>query len=301
MPLNGYDESDNQGDINNAIVPGDFDWIKATEGVGWVDPDCDANYQQAKAAGKLLGVYHFARPDGNDPISEARYFVGQIGGYLGEAVLGLDSETQPITPEWIKAFSDEVYRLTKVRVVEYLNLSTLNSHDFSSVWPDYPAWVAAYGADTPQNGYGDPNPPVNVNGNWNIFAVQYTSRGKLPGWGGDLDLDIAYVDAAGWKRQAEGDRNAPAPVVTPAPAPTPAPVVEPTPTPAPVAPEPVVAPVSDPVTEPAADVPIVAPATPIVVTHEPTSHIVPVTVTPPSLSFLGWLLALIKSIIGVKS
>ena len=39
---------------------GDYDFIicKATEGVGYTDPNCDGHYQRAKAQGKLLGVYH---------------------------------------------------------------------------------------------------------------------------------------------------------------------------------------------------------------------------------------------------
>jgi GH25 family lysozyme M1 (1,4-beta-N-acetylmuramidase) len=267
--LNGYDISNNQGDINNGIVPGNFVWIKATEGVGYTDPDCDANYQQSKAAGKLPAVYHYARPDGNTPEQEAIWFVGQIQNYLGEAVLGLDSETEPVTADWIKRFSDKVYELTKVRVVEYLDQDRLSRIDFSSVWPDYPVWVASYGANNPQNGYGDPNAPVTIPGNWNIFAVQYTSRGKLPGWGGDLDLDIAYVDAAGWKRQAAGDRNAPAPQPVPAPV-VPEPVIVPTPEPTP-APEPPVV---------ATPAPVVAPTTVIPVTDTPTpSQSIPVTNT----------------------
>ena len=54
----------------------DFVIIKATEGRGYVDSSCDAHYQRAKSQGKLLGVYHFARPDlGNSAQCEADWFV----------------------------------------------------------------------------------------------------------------------------------------------------------------------------------------------------------------------------------
>lgn len=284
MALNGYDISNNQGNIDNRLVPGNFVFIKATEGVGYTDPNCDANYQQAKAAGKLLGVYHFARPDGNDPISEARWFYSQVKGYLGEAVIALDLEVKPITPGWAKSFADEFYRLSKVRVVIYMSQSVFNTGDWSALTPNYAAWVASYGANNQQTGYGDPNAPVSINGNWTIFGVQYTSRGRLPGWGGDLDLDIAYVTPDQWKRYAAGDRNTPAPTPPPVhPAPVPAPV--PTP-PAVVVTPPVVVP--EPV------------KTPIPVTHEPTPvHDIPVAITPlpatvPSTSLLGQLITWIN-------
>lgn len=240
MVLNGYDESVYQGNINNAIEPGDFVIIKASEGVGYTDPDCDANYQQSKAAGKLLGVYHFARPDGNDPISEAKWFVSQIQGYLGEAILALDLETQPITPSWAKQWLDEVYALTKVRPWLYMTQSTFNTGDWSALEPYYGAWVASWGANQTQTGYGDPNAPVNINGNWTIVGVQYTSQGHLPGWGGALDLDLAYMTRDAWAKYAQGDRGqaaaTPAPVTTPTTTPTP--VVTPTPDPTPVVTDP---------------------------------------------------------------
>ena len=47
-----------------------------------------------KNAGKLLGVYHFARPDlGNSPEAEAEFFVNNIKGYLNEAIIALDWES----------------------------------------------------------------------------------------------------------------------------------------------------------------------------------------------------------------
>lgn len=282
--MNGYDESNYQGDINNAIVPGDFDIIKATEGIGYVDPTCDPNFQQAKAAGKKLGFYHFARPDGNDPISEANWFVNNTRDYFGQAIPVLDLEVNPTTPEWAKAFLDRVYELTQVRGWLYMSQSRFNTGDWSALWPHYAAWVASYGANNPQNGYGNPNAPVSINGDWTIVAVQYTSKGRLLGWGGDLDLDYAYITPEQWDKYAIGDRNVPAP----APVEVPAPVVTTTPEPTPV---PVVTPVVTP--------PVV---TPIPVTHIPTEHTIPVTIqTPPVIIVIfKWIVETIKAIIGVK-
>ena len=94
----------------------DFAIIKVTEGVGYVDPACDKLYQKAKKAGKLLGVYHFARPDlGNSAIEEADWFIKNIQGYLREAILVLDWESGCLdNVEWVKTFLDRVQEKTGV-------------------------------------------------------------------------------------------------------------------------------------------------------------------------------------------
>lgn len=295
MTLNGYDISSFQGDINNALVPNDFVIIKATEGVGYTDANCDANFQQAIAAGKLVGVYHFARPDGNDPASEARWFVSQVQGYIGKAVLILDLEVNPINEQWALTWLDTVHQLTGVRAWLYMSQSKFNTGDWSAVWPNYAAWVACYGVNSPQNGYGTAMAPVSINGGWTIVAWQYTSNGHLPNWGGALDLDVAYLDADGWRRYAAGDNAQPAPAPTPAPTPTPepTPVATPAPVVAPVAaPEPIPQPVvatPEPTVTPA---PKIAPQTP---DTEPTTA--PTTQPAPIVVQKSWLAVLVDFIL----
>ena len=228
--------------------------FKATEGIGYTDPDCDANFQQAKRAGKKLGVYHFARPDGNpDGRGEAEWFVSQIRGYVGEAVLVLDWEHLGGTRDqtgnviWAKSFLDRVFELTGVRPWIYMSQSVANSHAWNAVSGNYALWVAAYGMNVPSTGYTplNPAPYLNDGNGWNCVAWQFTSNGHLPNYSGPLDLDVFYGDAAAWDRYA--GKAAPAPA--PAPVPTPVPVPAPEPTPQPT-PEPVPTPVPDPVPTP---------------------------------------------------
>lgn len=235
MSLNGYDISNNQGNIDNSIVPGDFVIIKATEGVGWTDPNCDANYQQAKKAGKRLGVYHFARPDGNGATAEADWFVSQVRGYVKEAVLVLDLEVKPITPAWAKEWLDRVYSLTGVHPWIYMSQSPASTGDWSSVWADYGLWMAQYPNNNIVNGYAVPGTP-SVKGDWTIVAWQYTSHGRLPGWGGNLDLNIFYGTTASWDKYA--GKNAAPPVEVHPPQPDPTPVPPPVATPVPIPPTP---------------------------------------------------------------
>ena len=102
MSMNGIDISSWQSGIDLAKVPCDFVIIKATEGLTYVNPDCDRAYQQGLKLGKKLGVYHFAGKNGAS--QEAEYFVNNIKGYIGKALLALDWEGSGVSrgPAWAK-------------------------------------------------------------------------------------------------------------------------------------------------------------------------------------------------------
>ena len=93
--MNGIDVSSWQSGIEVDQLQGvEFVISKATEGTSYVNPDCDRVYWDAKNSGKKVGVYHFA--GGGNAIAEAEYFVDNISGYIGEAVLVLDFEGSAI-------------------------------------------------------------------------------------------------------------------------------------------------------------------------------------------------------------
>lgn len=200
----------------------DFVIIKATEGDGYTDPRCDAHYQDAKSKGKLLGVYHFARPDlGNSGRAEAEWFVHEIQGYIGEAILVLDWEVQQWRVDWAKEFLDRVKELTGVKPLIYMSASPVNAYDWSSVAnADYGLWIAGYPAK-----YNVPNPPEPAEGEmpfgtgaWGFWAIwQYTSSA------GTLDRDVANMDRDAWMAYASKNGETPHPAPSPAPAPAPAP------------------------------------------------------------------------------
>ena len=81
MALNGIDISNWQSGINLAVVPCDFVVIKATEGTGYVNPDYERAYRQAKTAGKCLGIYHYASGGNREPCGGGNACAG-----LGRAV-----------------------------------------------------------------------------------------------------------------------------------------------------------------------------------------------------------------------
>src|SRR5699024_5202192 len=79
MSLNGIDISSHQTGIDLAKVPCDFVICKATEGVGYVNPDCGRAYAQGQKLGKKLGVYHFATGKSSGA-KEAGFFLQNIRG-----------------------------------------------------------------------------------------------------------------------------------------------------------------------------------------------------------------------------
>lgn len=195
MSLLGTDQSKWQAD---AVTEGDFIILKATEGAGYVDPTCDTKYQLNKQSGKLLGVYHFARPDLNDALSEARFFVENIRGYLNEALLVLDWE-QPGTQNnvaWAKAWLDEVYRLTGVKPLIYMSASVVNAYDWSVVADaDYGLWIAGY--PDLRSSWDLPNFCYST-GAWKFYALwQFTNSH------GSLDRDVFNGDAKAWRLYAK--------------------------------------------------------------------------------------------------
>lgn len=215
MGLNCIDVSSHQPANITDLVDYDGVIIKATEGTGYVSPNCDSQYQRAKARGKLLGVYHFA--SGGDAAAEANYFVQNTLGYIGEAILVLDYEASAINRgrEWVRTFLKTVYNLTKVHPVLYASRSVIDSQNLKTLCDEENCglWLAAYPHTNP-TGYYE---PANERGE---IIKQYSSTGRLNGYNGNLDLDYAWLSADQWRKYAKGDRDGGTPA--PQPQPTPA-------------------------------------------------------------------------------
>lgn len=213
MSLRGIDVSSYQAGIDLSVVPCDFVIVKATEGVNYVNPDCDRAVQQAIQLGKCWGTYHYV--NGSDAVTEADYYVDNIKGYLGKGLLCIDWEAS-----FNSAWSDYAYLETLVsRVIERTGIKPLIYVQASAYVPtaavakrhDCGLWIAQY-ADMNATGYQDQ--PWNE-GAYDCAIRQYSSAGRLNGWDGRLDLDKFYGDANAWRRYAGASGAA-----TPAPAPT---------------------------------------------------------------------------------
>ena len=299
MSLKGIDISAAQ-DIDVSGLSVDFVVIKATGGTGYVNNKCDTNYQQAKNAGKLKGVYHYYSDvyGGADPIAEADWFVNNIQGYINDSILVLDWERcgNPYVGDVskAKAFLDHVQARTGVKPLIYMSASLVSELDWSSVIAgDYGLWVAAYTYNnTPINNFNmpesnDPNPSWGAVGN---IMWQFTSTGQIPGYSGNLDCDYFYGDSNTWHAyQTVPTASTPEPI-TPPVVPEP-PIITP-----PVVPEPPV--ITPPVVIPPINViptPVV-PETPDL--NTPTRPIAPIPVTPVLPPKKNWLVRFIMVILN---
>ena len=227
MTLNVIDISSYQSGIDLTVVPCDFVIIKATQGTGYVNPDCDRAYQQAKRAGKLRGTYHYV--GGGNAVAEADYYINNIKGYLRDGLLAIDWEAEQNSAWGNEAYLEQLVR----RVIERTGIKPL-IYSMASRYAQVAAvakkldcglWVAEY-ADMNPTGY-QAHPWRE--GAYACAIRQYASTGRLNGWGGDLDLTIAYMTRDQWakyvnpggKPAAAPSKPAPAPA-KPAPAPKPA-------------------------------------------------------------------------------
>lgn len=212
MFMNGIDISSHQTGIDLNTVPCDFVIVKITGGTGYQNPDAQRALKQALAAGKKTGIYHYAREKGyqGSAAAEAEFFLKNAEPYIGTAVLVLDWEEElNLGVGWAKEWLDYVQNKTGVKPLIYMSKSVCRAYDWSAVvGADYGLWAAQY-ADMNQTGYqSEPWTDGNGYGAWAAPAVfQYSSCGRLNGWNGNLDLDLAYMDASGWDKYARGNRQ----------------------------------------------------------------------------------------------
>ena len=194
--LEGVDVSRWQSTIDFAKVKAAgrrFVIAKATEGIGYLDPNYAANRSGSLAAGLQLAAYHFARPDLNptDPRGEAAWFAGKLGLVAGMLPPALDVEvagglgTTALT-NWVAAWLAEVYARTGVRAMIYTSPAFWKTYlGDTTTFADQGytvLWVAHWFVAAPTV------PAANWGGRgWTFW--QYDDCGTVPGIAGCVDLD----------------------------------------------------------------------------------------------------------------
>src|ERR1035437_1844760 len=180
----------------------------------YFDSQASNNYNQAKAAGKHVGGYHFA---GNtNAVAEANYFLQAMSPVAENDVYALDWELPVGTAgavEWCQTFTQTIHNKIGVWPLIYMNLNTLNSYAWAPVLANCGLWLADWN-----------NNPAGTISTVNTYVMQQYSDGPVydhDEWFGSLE----EFDAYGY--------HAPSP--TPAAAPTPPAPVTPTPPTPPVA------------------------------------------------------------------
>ena len=209
--MNGIDISNWQNGINLDAVPYDFIIAKATQGKTYVSPDCARQVEQARARGKLFGVYHYI--DGSGAIGEADFFIDNIENWVGEGMLCLDWESNQNSAwgneDYLRQVAQRVIDRTGIPPVIYVQQSRMAQVKPIADALNCALWIAQY-ANMNATGYQDA--PWNE-GAYSCAIRQYSSCGRLSGYSGNLDLNKAYMDAAVWKKYANpsGGASAPSP------------------------------------------------------------------------------------------
>lgn len=210
MSMKGIDISHWQQGINLTSVTCDFVIIKATQGTKYVDPCFQKFCAQAMSLGKKIGLYHYY--GSGEPEAQAEHFLQTVRSYIGKAVLVLDWEVDQNPdfkkgPALPKRFLDYVLAKTGVHPLIYMSKSVCREYNWTEVVKgNYGLWMAQYANKKP-TGYQDkPWTDSKGLGAFKEYAMhQYSSKGQLPGYGGDLDLDIAYMTPVAWDRYAKAD------------------------------------------------------------------------------------------------
>lgn len=200
MSMRGIDCASYQAGIDPRNVPCDFVIVKSTQGTTYTNPDFHRLAEATLGAGKALGVYHYA--SGGDASAEARHMLDVAGRYIGDAIFCLDWEGIQNSAfgsgrdsSWIDEFCSVIENRVGSECLVYLSKSVIGYA------AGHKLWVAQY-ADMNRTGYQDH--PWNE-GAYQCTIRQYTSMGWLDGWGGDLDLNKAYMTREEWDAWAAGN------------------------------------------------------------------------------------------------
>ena len=213
--LKGIDISKWQGKPNFDLVKQNTQFVilKATEGVGYNDPEFVRNRNEVRRVGLLLGFYHFARPDipGNTPENEAQYFLNNIGTLQDGNLLVLDYEPDTQKPsdiEWCLKWLQYVFQKTGCRPLIYLNQSQIKAFNWKPIIDaDFGLWLARY----------DENPDaVGVATPWATVAMkQYSNKGSVAGITGNVDMNTFFGEENTYRAYAYKSPVAPTPPTPP--------------------------------------------------------------------------------------
>lgn len=205
--LRGIDISNWQAGLDaDAVFPNvDFVICKATEGIAFVDGYCDSWVQWCRRNGKPWGFYHFANV--NSPAMEATHFINNTSNYFGEGVPVLDWEgDQGIG--WVNEFVRVVHDQTGIWPWIYANPWRFNQ---GGVEQNCMRWIASY-PDVIRPGLDyDPGEVPETDGL--VGCWQYASDGRVPGYAGNLDVNLFFGDEAAWAAYAGLVHNEPEPSV----------------------------------------------------------------------------------------
>jgi lysozyme len=181
----------NQPPDFKAIKASGVKWVylKATQGLGFIDPDFVSRRKAAMAEELRVGVYHFLDPK-SDASKQAEHFLAVVGAF--DLPPALDVESTPgwdalsgqgrevKVSNWLAVVDRELDRVQPgVRAMIYCSMGWWTEYFGKADFSGHPLWLAHYGAEP------------GCTGLWRSWtAWQFGEHGRVSGAGdGDVDTD----------------------------------------------------------------------------------------------------------------
>lgn len=195
-PVRGIDVSRHQGAIDWDSIRGTglgFVYIKATEGADWRDHRYVENAQGAAQAGLLRGAYHFFTLTSTG-FAQAENFIATAPRCSSTLSPVVDVEVHQDSPGWTtpatarEQLDHLLQRLESFYRQVPLLYATAESHHLllAGHWERHPRWQRSM-VGTPAN-------------DWLFW--QYSNRGRIPGIGTFVDLNVYRGTRASLQRLA---------------------------------------------------------------------------------------------------
>lgn len=163
-----------------------FAFIKATEGIGNVDPQFNRNWKKAKSNDIIRGAYHFfiASKDGK---MQAENFIKRVELEPGDLPPVLDVEqrngvSKAQLKKEVKKWLDVVEAYYKIKPLIYTNVD-FYKQNLGEEFDEYPLWVAHY--------YEQQQPRITRN--WNFW--QHNDGGNVNGIVSKVDFNVFKGDS----------------------------------------------------------------------------------------------------------
>lgn len=192
-PIVGVDISSHNGNVDFDKVKASgvsFVFLKATEGLSFVDPRFAANHRAARAAGLKVGAYHFFRFD-SDGYRQGLHFLATVDTLPLDLPLVIDveqwSNSDAMTTQSVsEALRGMVFALEGRgrNVMIYTNKKGY-SRFVRGRLEELPLWLCSF-----------TDPPM-PSGGWVLW--QHSHEGTVEGITGKADLNTFNGDSAAWR------------------------------------------------------------------------------------------------------
>lgn len=187
----GIDVSNHNGVVNWPLVARtkSFVILKATEGATFRDPTYPHNAEHARAAGELVGAFHFATASAG-PVTQADEFLAYANPQPDDLIPSVDWERglDGHVPAWyvIEQIARRIHHELGVWPIIYASPSTIDNAGIPLGSPlrFCPLWLAQWSITRVS-----PVHPFE-----RVVIHQYTDKGKVPGINGNVDLDESLVN-----------------------------------------------------------------------------------------------------------